>query len=132
MQRAFLLSDISPDRPPNGPALRGRSHVTGEMMPLNSSHLTSVPWPVLLIGAWLIAIMTSALLFHAIAKAAINKTDASNLPQVLAALAPLLGGMMRLLTRIPGRPSFPTDPASTQTQGIGQQAQETSTMEAGQ
>jgi hypothetical protein len=48
------------------------------MPPLNSSHLTSVPWPVLLIGAWLTAIMISALLFHAIAKAAINKTDASN------------------------------------------------------
>jgi hypothetical protein len=68
-------------------------------MSLASSDLAAVPWPVLVVGAWVITVMVVAALIYAISKAAINKSDAASLPQVLAALTPFLGGMSAVFTR---------------------------------
>ncbi|MDP9848145.1 hypothetical protein [Streptosporangium lutulentum] len=79
-----------------------------------SSSLTALPWPVLLIGAWLATIAVIALLVYAIAKAAINKTDARDLPTVLPVLAQLLGGLARPLNRALTMPASVVSPAMVQ------------------
>ncbi|RSN48286.1 hypothetical protein [Actinomadura sp. WAC 06369] len=84
-------------------------------MPLLTSELASLPWPVLLVGTWLFTVVVIAAVIYRIAKAAINKTDARDLPNVLIALAPLLTGTARSLTRLPGPAvtQLPTDPAAS-------------------
>ena len=77
-------------------------------MPQVSPNLASAPWPLLVIGAWIITVMVVAALIYAISKAAINKSDAADLPQVLTALAPLLGGMAAVFTGPPHQPSAAT------------------------
>jgi hypothetical protein len=66
----------------------------------SSSSLDSLPWPVLLLGAWLATVMVVAVLAYGIAKAAINKTDARDLPAVLTALTQVVGGITGPLDRI--------------------------------
>jgi hypothetical protein len=66
-------------------------------MSQTSSQLDSVPWPMLMLGAWVATVFIVAWLIRAIAKAAINKANAQDLAQVLAALAPMLGGLARAM-----------------------------------
>jgi hypothetical protein len=67
----------------------------------SSPHWPSVPLPLLLV-TWMVTVVIVSTLVYAIAKAAINKADARDLPQVIAALAPLLAGLANSLTRVPG------------------------------
>jgi len=67
-------------------------------MPPTSPPLDSVPWPVLMLGAWVTTVFIVAWLIRGIARAAINKANSQDLAQVLAALAPMLGALARTLT----------------------------------
>ncbi|MEV6867462.1 hypothetical protein AB0M44_41535 [Streptosporangium subroseum] len=84
-----------------------------------SSSLDVLPWPVLLVGTWLATVVVIALLAYAIAKAAINKTDARDLPTVLTALTQLLGGLTRPINRALATP--PSGISSAVVQGVGPQ-----------
>jgi hypothetical protein len=68
-------------------------------MPPASPYVVS--WQALLICAWLGTVLVVAILVLAIVKAVINKTDARDVPRVLDALGPLLGGVVKPLVRGP-------------------------------
>jgi hypothetical protein len=53
---------------------------------------------VFVVGTWVLTVLIIAWLIRGIARAAINKADAKDLPQVLATLAPMLGGLVRTVT----------------------------------
>ncbi|MBG0819056.1 hypothetical protein [Planomonospora sp. ID82291] len=65
----------------------------------NPSPLVSTPWPILLVGAFLFIVLVVAFLLYAIAKAAINKADAQDLPHVLAEIAQMIRSTARPLHR---------------------------------
>jgi hypothetical protein len=91
--------------------------------------LTSVPWPVFVLAAWLLTILVIATMVYGIAKAAINKTDARDLPAVLTALTGLVKGVTRSVgqvsgTQIPGQgPTAPAQDAQPSAQGAAILAQ---------
>lgn len=68
-------------------------------MPEASANIESVPWPLLAIGAWITTVVILAALVYGITKAAINKSNAENLPQVLTAVTQLLNGVTSVFGR---------------------------------
>lgn len=71
-------------------------------MPSSPQPLETVPWPVVLLCAsWLLTVVIVAVLVHAIAKAAINKTDARDLPTVLTTIVQLVSGVTRSIGPLP-------------------------------
>ncbi|WP_242911502.1 hypothetical protein [Actinomadura terrae] len=66
--------------------------------------LDAVPWAVLLVIAWPLTAVITYVLRCRIARAAINKSDARDLPQVLTALGPLLSDTS---TSVPSWPAPP-------------------------
>lgn len=65
-------------------------------MPLS---LTAAPWPVLMLGAWIMTVVVMAVLLYGIVKAAINKADARDLSSVLIAVAELAKVVVRPFAR---------------------------------
>ena len=90
-------------------------------MPLSA--LASAPWPVLLVGAWLLTIMIIATVIYLIARSVIHKSDPRDLPEVLRALAPLLTGTARSLNKLPGSAALPVDEPTDQAAGTERGAQ---------
>ncbi|MFC5185048.1 hypothetical protein [Actinomadura harenae] len=66
--------------------------------------LDAAPWLVLLVIAWPLTVVITCVLRCRIARAAINKSDVRDLPQVLTALGPLLRDTF---TPVPGLPAPP-------------------------
>ncbi|GAA3120156.1 hypothetical protein GCM10010466_08750 [Planomonospora alba] len=84
--------------------------------------ITSLPWPVFLLAAWFGTVLVISYVVCAIAKAAINKADARDLPNVLTALAQVLRGIVRPLSQAfsPAQSSLDS-PASAQDGGSPEQ-----------
>ncbi|GAA2627253.1 hypothetical protein GCM10010411_75430 [Actinomadura fulvescens] len=77
------------------------------------SWIASVPWPALVIGAWLAAIVVAAVVICKTIKIVVKKAEAQDLPAVLPALTPLIATVTRALFRVPGIGSFPpNDPTA--------------------
>ncbi|GII66983.1 hypothetical protein Skr01_70680 [Sphaerisporangium krabiense] len=82
----------------------------------------AMPWPVQLACVALAALVVVAVLLYAIVKRVIDKADADDLPQVLAALRLLVDSVGNVVTRPPlgTRPvRLPVDPPRGQT-GAGE------------
>ncbi|MER5624277.1 hypothetical protein ABT061_24900 [Streptosporangium sp. NPDC002544] len=105
----------------SGTALRGRFRVSQEKnMPPSPSPLVSLPWPVLVVGTFLATILVIALLLYAIARAAINKADARDLPNVLAEIGQMIRSIIRPLHRALHAAQLPSNAgAPMSAQGVG-------------
>lgn len=89
-------------------------------MPPSPSPLASLPWPVLVIGAFLATVLVIALLLYAIARAAINKADTRDLPNVLAEIAQMIRSIIRPLHRALHAAQAPSNAiALMSTQSVG-------------
>lgn len=76
-------------------------------MPPRSSAVQAIPWPVLIAGAWLATVLVIAVLLYSIAKAAINKTEARDIPRLAPGLMQVLANLTRPLTRTYGSQADP-------------------------
>lgn len=89
-------------------------------MPPNSAPLASLPWPVLVLGALLATILVVALLLYAVARAAINKADARDLPNVLAEIGQMIRSIIRPLNRALHAAQVPPSTSTPMSaQGVG-------------
>lgn len=64
----------------------------------SSSAASALPW---LVVAWIATVVVVAALIYLLVRAVLGKTDPQRLPEVLCALAPLLNGVARALTKLP-------------------------------
>lgn len=67
-------------------------------MPSSSLPAAALPW---FVAAWIAAVVVVSVLIYLIVRAVLGKTDPQRLPEVLRALTPLLGGLARVLAKLP-------------------------------